>query len=1187
MLSSLRDVDADVAAIGPASRPPGGPLQQRAPPPERGPASLQADPCPNLLCPRSWRGVTRSPQGSMAAARAQSAPPRAGPNDEIVPYEAALTCTGCGSHSDAKPWGAQAVVLSPDRSAVLRQRPHGTVCLECKEAAYLALLPRRARWEEFEPSLLTGSQHRTALEQWRALRAGAKAPRFLAQSASQVTNMGYRWEEAFQVFTPSDLGMATRTIPGVTTHMVHDAQGESREVILVKDPAMPPRIIMYHDVQVGLQDHHLRPETHLRREQGQEFWAALQQQARQSQPRVATALTKEELFTLVRRAGGNIPGNAAGSELGGPWPSPPPGTAGTAPSRAQSPRPPAGADTAALQDSATAADEQCAELVLDDDAAAPARGIGHITHEAATDKAQEPPHSHLALQDEGSNAGVRRGKLRPTMSNPEPPAVPKKKPRQPRAARTQSAGGQAAASEALTVQDILRGTTMPPGPKVLIYRRRQQLPSLKKSADTLSYMKEMEEIEALSAAERLQPAEISRLADDELRPSLGLVLRHIGGVEALPVETIMGLIRRRALQCLNDPAALVKTLWPFGPHPGRAAPARAVAAGSADAPAADSSRGSDDDATASSRGEFDPYEPALGAAPEIVSHESRLRLALDTFVKDALATYLSRKAEGAKSIAALVPLTLAAPVPRSLHGTAASLAQELRATLDGMGAIVQPTAVNAEQLQGLMSLTQGQLPTAAALAPLLDSDYWASRIKQAWTTAAAESLAEPTMQELAAKLQAGADDAWDVVQQKLPKWQRELRSGATEPLLRASLAALERGSSTLLGLADSTGSPLAPAAAPAKTQAWLAKLEVTRGRMEWLQTFQPGALNDRLVMVRTTLAEASSSLKLQAAVELARNLPEVEHGGEEYTTLLQRMQQALHECRGLTAGGEEGDVLLQAGTHLRDAVVATTDTQVTMVEAELALSVISAIDPSGRDPSPATSLSQDDWQKTRAGLHLIALCEEAPATRSWTLSGLSSWVTSIQAFQTAPGKVLGNSTAINAALERLEQTRSTAAAQVMAQATGALTAALDALEARAGGGSAGASWKGSLKADSPWELVEKEARYHLNFSEAGGTRQELDGLYTSARNALQDCKATALAAGLSLDPELPRRAERAISLAYVTSTETALLDVLLNTKADRRTSKIQGWVVNMAKRHVDKDHIQPVLWARAQAAMKP
>ena len=1121
----------------------------------------------------------------MAAARAQSAPPRAGPGSDIVPYEDVLTCTGCGSRSDAKPWGAQAVVLSPDRSAVLRQRPHGTVCLECKEAAYVAMLPRRARWEEFEPSLHTGSQHRTALEQWRALRAGVKAPRFLAQSASQVTNMGYRWEETFQVFTPSDLGMATRNIPGVTTHMVRDAQGESREVILVKDPASPPRIIMYHDVQVGLQDHHLRPETHLRREQGQEFWAALQQQARQNQPRVATALTKEELFDLVRRAGGNVPttGGATGSGLHGEWPSPLPAAAGAASSRAQSPQPPAATDPAASRASSTAADEECPELVLDDDA----------TAGAATVKAPEPPRSPtpLALQDDGGNAGSRRGKLRPTMSNPEPPAVPKKKARQPRGARAQSAGGQAAASEALTVQDILRGVAAAPGPKVLIYRRRQQLPALKKSADTLSYMKEVEEIEALSAAERLQPTEISRLASEELRPSLGLVLRHVGGVEALPVETILGLIRRRALQCLDDPTALVKTLWPFGPCP---RPGEDAAASSRGEDAAASSRGEDAgasshgmDAGASSRGEFDPYEPALCVAPEIVSDESRLRLALDTFVKDALATYLSHKAEGAKTIAKLVPLTVAAPVPRNLHGTAASLTQELRATLDGMGAIVQPTAVNAEQLQGLMSLTQGQLPTAAALGPLLASDYWASRIKQAWATAAAESLAEPAMQELAGKLQAGADDAWDAVKQKLPKWQRELRPGATEPLLRACLTALEQGSSTLLGLTDAAGSPLAPIAPPARTQAWLEKLEVTRGRMEWLHTFQPGALKDRLELVRTTLAEASSGLKLQAAVALARTLPEMERGGGEYETLLQRMQRALHECRGLTAGGEEGDALQEAGTHLRDTVEADTDTQVTMAEADLALSLILAIDPSGRDPSPAADLSQDDWHKTRAGLNLIALCEEASATRSWTLSVLSSCVAGIQAFQTAPGKVLGNDTAVNTALERLEQLRSTAAAQVMAQATGTLTTALDALEARAGGGAAGASWKGSLKADSPWELVEKEARYHLNFSEAGSTRHELDGLYTRARDALQDCKTTALAAGVALEPELPRRADRAFALAFVTSTEAALLDILLNTKADRRASKIQAWVVNMAKRHVDKDHIQPTLWARTQAAMKP
>ena len=245
----------------------------------------------------------------MASVRAQSAPPgpKANPDYAIVPFDLPKRCAGCGCTSEQKPWGAHMVVLSPDQKTVLQQKPHSSACQECKEAAYAAQVPSRTRWEDLQPSL-SDPKKLSTLQNWCALRSGSKAHRFIPQGAKEVRQIGHRWEESYDVLTMTEFqrrfpGTKPSSIPGVRVDTVQNSRGEPEEVILTRG-AEPPRLVVYHQVDAQLEDNYLLPSSHLRKEQGSEFWEKLQTKACHAQPQRAP--TMEELCHMVRKAGGQV-----------------------------------------------------------------------------------------------------------------------------------------------------------------------------------------------------------------------------------------------------------------------------------------------------------------------------------------------------------------------------------------------------------------------------------------------------------------------------------------------------------------------------------------------------------------------------------------------------------------------------------------------------------------------------------------------------------------------------------------------------------------------------------------------------------------------------------------------------------------------------------------------------------------
>jgi len=253
------------------------------------------------------------------------------------------------------------------------------------------------------------------------------------------------------------------------------------------------------------------------------------------------------------------------------------------------------------------------------------------------------------------------------------------------------------------------------------------------------------QVAALAAAERLQPGELPRLPEEELRPALHLILKQIPANE-LPKETLAGLVRRRALLVLESPAMLMKVAWPW--HI--------------------------DSSTLHPR-EFDPYEPTMSTTPDNddFNKDDKMKLAADIIVKDALATYMFRKELGMNLVVGL------AAVACTVSATTSALAADVIAIVRAIAAIVQNTPATSEQLKGLVTLRDRDSASgsfADCLTPLLAEPWWTTKLNMVWETAAAESLAAPTIEKMERQLASGnladAEQAWDTARKKCQRGKR-------------------------------------------------------------------------------------------------------------------------------------------------------------------------------------------------------------------------------------------------------------------------------------------------------------------------------------------------------------------------------------------------------------------------------
>jgi len=617
-------------------------------------------------------------------------------------------------------WGQHKITYSPDRT-ILAKKCVGSACMSCRDTAWLAQLPSNPKWEEVEAQLRGDEKARTMFSEWTSRRFGEKVPRYARQSVQETIKIGMRWEDSYVPLTAEQFsqqfpGVSWRQVPGLKVETVRDSRGTPREVLLTRDiSTMGSRVVVYYQTESELHEHQLLPETHLRPQQGQEFWTKMLEKAMQTRPApIASIPTLDELKDMVRRSGG------------GPRPVFQGGVASTTSGTPASQAP-------------VVANDALFEEVIDgdgDDASKVTGNFGGFGNQLTAPESA----AALALQD-GSGAetmadgGQRAGRrLRAQVSDPAAPERKKPKARVSTGSKGARGKSPGAPDNGLTVRNLLRGLV--DKPKVGIYHRRLQLPGLQKTLSVADYLTEEAQVAALAAAERLQPGELPRLPEEELRPALDLILKQMPANE-LPKETLSGLVRRRALLALESPAMLMKVAWPWHTDSSSLRPR-----------------------------EFDPYEPTMSTIPDNddFNKDDKMKLAADIIVKDALATYMLRRELGINLVVGL------AAVACNVSATTSALAAEVIANVQAIAAIVQKTPATSEQLKALVTLRDRDHAPGSftdGLTQLLAEPWWTTKLNMVWETAAAESLAAPTIEKIERQLASGnpadAEQAWDTV----------------------------------------------------------------------------------------------------------------------------------------------------------------------------------------------------------------------------------------------------------------------------------------------------------------------------------------------------------------------------------------------------------------------------------------
>lgn len=138
-----------------------------------------------------------------------------------------------------------------------------------------------------------------------------------------------------------------------------------------------------------------------------------------------------------------------------------------------------------------------------------------------------------------------------------------------------------------------------------------------------------------------------------------------------------------------------------------------------------------------------------------------------------------------------------------------------------------------------------------------------------------------------------------------------------------------------------------------------------------------------------------------------------------------------------------------------------------------------------------------------------------------------------------------------------------------------------ALEARMKGGQNGESWKARLPGDAAWDVIEREASFHLLPSQGPTYHQIAEELYGTAADAVEKMAPS--------DPRsigLSTRLEEAGHQARVTSTESYFMESLLGPRPDIKKKRLTARVDKMSKAPIiTAEDIQESIWGRVMAVI--
>ena len=1059
-------------------------------------------------------------------------------HSEIVVYDGALRCVGCGASSKETPWGRLNVFRDRSSGNVLEKKPVGNGCAECMETFAEAALPGTSTWDT---EMKNDAAQATLAAHVRRRRG--QPSHFDKHAATVETQYRTIWQEEYHAVDASAMkqkhGADALLRGGVQVDVVLDSQGQRREVVLCPTGAVP-KVLVQTIVTHTHTEHHLRPETHLRPEQGAEFKAQMREHIRQEPLRrpMANRFSREDLDARLGGTGG-------GPRSGGPSGSGGGGTTTVRPAGVTAVRP---AGVTAEADLASPAGVTADAVVVHEEGVSIPR-----TFQAGVTAPRSQP--------EGAEVAPARSRKRTRGKSPvspregaDPDAQRKKLPLAKKTLPDYAA---------LSVYGLLKSS--PRNCREAFYHQRQKLPRLRRQLDNNAFQEAETRLEQLTAAEAISAPNVSFLKEGELEAHLDLLTRHQAWPqEGFPQEFVEELLRKRLKDNIGQTQVVFDIAWPC------------PVAGSGDAP-------------------FDVRRPRLRDSALAV--HQKVELTRRWLVNEFLAEHMRYDKAGASAVRSLADRiekeSDAALDFVRRHGPEQSRAilQDVLRFFSVLAATVQQAAVTSKQMENLCSFSDGEQQSAEArvVAKFLDRPWWAEQMKTLWRHASSEAVAGPRLQRVIELLSTtDADAAWDEAKANIDKW-RHLRAEVVESAYQALADAL------LAEVASLTGAAELPA--EARLQQTLERWEWLSGTPAVAKLPDADELRRQVVtaQARRKVAHGLDLLEQYMQADTSQTAAaedmqcDTAHNAED--DIVKELVAAFDDVRGLRVEPEKVDIARDGVEWICNCTAASRE----IVQVGKALA---AMLPAEVEASAGPELWK--WQALtahRARLNksvtahaLVALSADGDVNLQRVpdmCEALTAWEAEAASVECVPPslgeKAAENAVALRAALQTHAQT-------IVDAARVALEAALPKYEFVAQGRrQCKASWKDGLTSDSTWDQIVAEVNKYLLHSEDGHIKDRLKGPHdevtqaqTAYAQAVQRAAALSPDDGFSVDAALEQRAQTVKEAGLVTTAEAYFVEVLITERIDKIPNKLRTRITSMVKKNVDPMNVFPAIWAKVQ-----
>lgn len=478
-----------------------------------------------------------------------------------------------------------------------------------------------------------------------------------------------------------------------------------------------------------------------------------------------------------------------------------------------------------------------------------------------------------------------------------------------------------------------------------------------------------------------------------------------------------------------------------------------------------------------------------------------------------------------------------------------------------MAALVQSDAIDTYQIQALVSIKQEDCDLVKALRPVLRDSYWQDRMTEVWPRAAAESTAASLLMKVQQELTgdaASVERGWASLARSWSKWHETLRPGILAPVISAAAKAV---STAAQEVASSDVTPESQKTA-----------ELWRSRAAWfadrgLADEQP-LMNAAAQTLEEWLQKSTAILRLSEGMALLAQWSSDTVASEQAASAAACLT-AISSCRGLQCNSADATLIRQALEELETE-------ESSELHADLALALI--------DVLPDAHPQRHAWAKTRLSFKMIQVAADisgvdpAKASEEQKAIVTKAWAE----WAAMPGTSLtDDSPSLVAALDEVKSWEESQLSRARDASHIAASATISALEAAAGGGEGGESWKARLGLEAGWDVVEREALHHLLPSRGTPVHKRLEDLFSAADEAAKNIPASD-----DRRAELMTRLDAAKSTARITATESYLLSVILNEKPDRQGAKIRRRMEQMSKPpEVSPEFLLPQLWVRVMATV--